>query len=146
MKKNLFIDRLPLTLFITIVLTSISSSGQWVRKADAFQKRSEFAGVVYKSKLYAFLGFGSSALEPETSSEVYDPVTNKWTLLASIPDNATMTHQGVVLIDNTVWHIGGRVGKNPGPLTGNIWIYNITTNSWSRGPRLRDPVTGNPIL
>jgi N-acetylneuraminic acid mutarotase len=114
-------------------------------KSKRFSKRSEFAGVVYNSKLYAFLGLGSSALEPNVSSEVYDPATDKWSLLASIPNEAAMSHQGVVLIDNTVWHIGGRVGKHPGPLTSDIWIYNITTNSWSRGPRLTDPATGNSI-
>jgi len=145
MNKNLFILKLQLTLFTTIILTSISSSAQWMRKADAFKNRSEFAGVVYNSKLYAFLGFGNSALQPETSSEVYDPVTDTWTLLASMPSDVAMTHQGVVLIDNTVWLIGGRVGQNPGPLTSDIWIYNITSDSWSRGPQLTDPATGNPI-
>lgn len=143
MNKNLFMVKLA--LFAAVILTSVSSSAQWVRKADASEKRSEFAGVVYNSKLYAFLGFGSSALIPNTSSEVYDPATDKWSSLASIPDNAAMTHQGVVLVDNTVWHIGGRVGRNPGPLTSNIWIYNITTDSWSRGPQLTDPATGDPI-
>jgi hypothetical protein len=56
-----------------------------------------------------------------------------------------VSHQGVVLIDNTVWHIGGRVGNHPGPLTSEIWIYNISSNSWSQGPNLVDPATGKPI-
>lgn len=146
MNRNLSILKLQLTLVaIIMALTSISSSAQWVRKTDLYKKRSEFAGVVYNSKLYGFLGFGNSELEPESSSEVYDPATGTWTLLASIPEDASMTHQGVVLIDNTVWHIGGRVGKNPGPLTSDIWIYNITADSWSRGPQLRDPDTGKPL-
>ena len=146
MKKHLFILSLQLTLFVSLILTFISSSAQWTRKADALKNRSEIAGgVVYNSKLYAFLGFRNAELQPEPSSEVYDPATDTWTLLASIPDNVSMTHQGVVLIDNTVWHIGGRVGQNPGPLTSDIWIYNITANSWSRGPQLINPATGEPL-
>ncbi len=104
MRKHLLFQKLTLLLSAFVFITNLSSA-QWIRKADAFKKRSEFAGVVYNSKLYAFLGFGNDQLEPESSSEVYDPATDTWTMLASIPDNAARTHQAVVLIDNTVWHI-----------------------------------------
>lgn len=146
MKEILSVLRLRLTFFLmTIFAISASSSAQWIRKTDGLKTRSEVTSVVYNSKLYTFLGFSNSELQTEPTSEVYDPVANSWKLLASIPSNASMTHQGVVLIDNTVWHIGGRVGKNPGPLTSNIWIYNITANSWYKGPQLKDPTTGNSI-
>lgn len=147
MKKNLSISALRLTLFpmSVFLICAASSHAQWNKKADGLRTRSEVTSVVYNSKLYTFLGFKDWELIPEPASEVYDPATNSWKLLASVPSNAAMTHQGVVLIDNTVWHIGGRVGQNPGPLTSNIWIYNITTNAWYRGPQLKDPNTGNPL-
>lgn len=146
MKKNLSTLALKFALFVLAVcLTYGSSFAQWIEKADALKTRSEVAGVVYDSKLYTFLGFSNSALETEPSSEVYDPATDTWSLLASIPEGASVTHEGVVLVDNTVWIIGGRVGKNPGPLTSDIWIYNITENSWRRGPQITDPGTGEPL-
>lgn len=147
MKKNWFISNMHFALSVAVFGLFLNPSfGQWIRKADAFKTRSEVAGVVYKSKLYTFLGFSNYDLQTEPSSEVYDPATNTWGLLASIPVNESMTHQGVVLVDNTVWHVGGRVGKNPGPLTSKIWIYNIDKNTWYPGPQLKDPVTGNSLL
>jgi hypothetical protein len=147
MKENRSVSKLYFGLSVAAaILIFNSSSAQWIRKADGFKTRSEVVGVVYKSKLYTFLGFSNYDLQTEPTSEVYDPATNTWKLLASIPASASMTHQGVALVDSTVWHIGGRVGQNPGPLSGNIWIYNINTNAWYRGPQIKDPATGNPLL
>jgi hypothetical protein len=140
-KHSIFIP-----LFLCILAFSSPSSAQWTSKANALKKRSEVTSVVYNGKLYTFLGFSDSLLNVESSSEVYDPAINTWTLLSSLAANKTVTHQGIVLIDNKVWHIGGRVGSNPGPLTSEIWIYNISTNSWSPGPQIKDPVTGNALL
>ena len=141
--KNWFIQFIT---FSSIFLLPATVDAQWVQKADGIVTRSEVPSVVYNGKLYAFMGFKNSSLEVESTSEVYDPATNKWTLLAPIPTGKAMTHQGVALIDNTVWHIGGRVGKNPGTLTSEIWIYNISKNSWSLGPKLLDPATGSSLL
>ena len=139
------------TLLMVIILLGLlllqapTALAQWTRKQDAHKKRSEVSSVVYDGKLYAFIGFGTSSLEVEPSSEVYDPVQDKWTLLASMPEGKTVTHQGVALIDHTVWHIGGRQGNHPAPLTSEVWIYNMKTNTWSPGPQLVNPATGNPL-
>ncbi|HEX8528504.1 MAG TPA: malectin domain-containing carbohydrate-binding protein [Cytophagales bacterium] len=127
------------------LLVTLAAPAQWVRKADALRPRSEVTSVVYNNKLYTFLGFGNADLQTSPSSEVYDPATNTWQLLADIPAGKSMTHQGVVRVDNTVWFIGGRVGKNPAPLTSETWIYNLVTNAWSPGPQLVDPATGTPL-
>lgn len=132
-------------LCVLFLFAGLPLAAQWQQKAAAFKKRSETTSLVYGGKLYTFLGFKDAALNPEPSSEVYDPQTDTWTLLASIPENKAMTHQGVVLIGDQVWHIGGRVGKHPGPLTSEIWIYNITTNTWTQGPEIIDPADGAPL-
>jgi hypothetical protein len=146
MKTCLHLFKLRCALISVLILASTIVSAQWVRKADALKTRSEVSSIVYNGKLYAFLGFRDSLLNVEPSAEVYDPATNTWKLLSSLPSNKVMTHQGVVLIDDKVWHIGGRVGKNPAPLTSEIWIYNISNNTWSAGPQIKDPRTGNPLL
>src|SRR4051812_30562881 len=153
MKKKLLVQRLKSVLFFfVLLLISASSFSQhertnWIRRKNSIKPRSDMSeSIVYNNKLYTFMGFYDSKRHSEPTSEVYDPATDTWTELAPIPDNASETHQKVVLIDNTVWQIGGRLGQNPGPLTSSIWIYNITTDSWSRGPELRDPATGQPLL
>lgn len=135
--------------FLLVLMVSINAiaSAQWTRKADGLKLRSELGEtIVYDSRLYSFVGFSDTLRNAEPTSEMYDPATNKWTYLASMPANTAMTHQDVVLIDNTIWHIGGRIGKNPGPISSHIWIYNITTNNWSKGPELVDPATGKTLV
>ncbi|MBD0258422.1 MAG: carbohydrate-binding protein, partial [Cytophagales bacterium] len=127
------------------LLVTLAAPAQWVQKADALRPRSEVTSVVYNNKLYTFLGFSNADLQTNGSSEVYDPATDTWQLLAAIPEGKSMTHQGVVLVDNTVWFIGGRVGQNPGPLTSETWIYNLSTDAWSPGPELTDPATGTHL-
>ncbi|MEO6327656.1 MAG: kelch repeat-containing protein [Ginsengibacter sp.] len=147
MKRNTHIFKLRFPLILISILISSLLSAQWVRKADGLKPRSELAEtVVYNSKLYSFGGFSDSLYHVEPTSEVYNPATNTWTYLASMPLNTAMTHADVILIDNTVWHIGGRVGQNPGTMSSKVWIYNITTNTWSAGPEIRDPATGQPMV
>jgi hypothetical protein len=127
-------------LFIFILLSNFCIS-QWEPKAAALRKRSETASVVYNGKLYTFLGFRDSLLRTEPTVEVYDPLKDEWQLLKAIDSNKSVTHQGFVLVDDNVWHIGGRVGRNPGILTHEVWIYNITGDYWYKGPNLIDPAT-----
>lgn len=130
------------------VITSISkfSFAQWVRKADALKPRSDLPkSIVYNSKLYVFCGFTDDERVTDPSAEVYDPATNTWKYIASMPAGTAVTHECVILIDNTIWLIGGRRGTNPGPLTSEIWIYNISTNKWSKGPDIKDPATNKSM-
>jgi N-acetylneuraminic acid mutarotase len=133
-------------LALCCLILNANVFAQWTKKADARYVRSDVPGsVVYNGKLYVFFGFYDSTLHILSNSEVYNPAQNTWTLLNPIPAGKAASHQGVLLIDNTVWHIGGRVGNHPGPLTNEIWIYNISSDSWSQGPSLVDPATGKPI-
>jgi hypothetical protein len=127
-------------LLVCILLSNICIS-QWEPKAPGLRKRSETASVVYNGKLYTFLGFRDSLLRTEPTVEVYDPLKDEWQLLQAIDSNKSVTHQGFVLVDDNVWHIGGRVGRNPGVLTHEVWIYNITGDYWFKGPNLIDPAT-----
>lgn len=129
----------------TLLLLSFSANAQWTPRPDALVTRSEVPSVVYDGKYYTFLGFSNGSLHVDHSSEVFDTVTNTWTMLANIPAGKAVTHQGVALIDHTVWHVGGRAGNHPAPLTNEIWIYDIPTDSWSAGPPILDPANGNPL-
>lgn len=147
MKKKLQFGLTFGLVIITLFSVCSNSSAQWIRKQDAPQYRSDLSeSIVYKSKLYTFLGFYNHERDADPTSDVYDPATDTYTSLAPIPDNAAVTHEKVVLIDSSVWLIGGRVGTNPGPLTSAVWIYDINTDTWRHGPELKDPATGDPLL
>lgn len=136
----------PFHLFFFSILISSSSMAQWVGKAMGIKQRSELTSVEYQGKIYAFFGFRDSLLtEVEPSAEVYDPQENTWTLLDSVPADKAATHARIAVIDDMIWHIGGRIGKNPGPLTNQIWIYHVNSNKWTPGPAIINPATGNPL-
>ncbi|WP_164849873.1 Kelch repeat-containing protein [Mucilaginibacter limnophilus] len=125
-------------LFISITGTTY---GQWTKKADEISKRAESNNILYKNKLYVFGGFGDNPIIEKTN-EVYDIATNKWSTIASFPAGKEITHQGVVLVDDNVWLIGGRSVDAHGPASSQVIIYNITSNTWSNGPELINPATG----
>ncbi|AMR32350.1 hypothetical protein A0256_13430 [Mucilaginibacter sp. PAMC 26640] len=120
------------------------AQGQWTRKADEISKRAECNNVIYKGKIYMFGGFGNNPTIEKTN-EVYDIAANKWSKIASFPAGKEITHQGIILIDDNVWLIGGRAADAYGPVSSQVIIYNITTDTWTDGPGLINPATGAPF-
>jgi N-acetylneuraminic acid mutarotase len=134
-QKFIFCFVIPLLFFTGTAL------GQWTKKADEISKRAECNNVVYKGKIYMFGGFGNNPTIEKTN-EVYDIAANKWSRMASFPAGKEITHQGIILIDDNVWLIGGRAVDAYGPVSSQVIIYNITTDTWTDGPRLINPATG----
>jgi N-acetylneuraminic acid mutarotase len=123
---------------------------QWTQRAPALGKRAEGQSIRYNDKIYVFNGF-APGLVINNSNEAYNPTANQWTALAPMPKDPqgkpyAVTHNGIALVDNTIWIVGGRVGNVPGPVTDKVWIYNITTNSWSPGPTLPAPRAGGGLV
>ena len=103
--------------------------------------RFEAVGGAAGNKLYQFSGFYTccSSILATTECDAYDPATDTWTSLASIPQ--AVTHCGQVAdMDNPnnqiFWLVGGFLGNHPGPTTNEVWKYSITHNTWTSGPRL----------
>jgi N-acetylneuraminic acid mutarotase len=124
--------------------TANMAFGQWTRKADEIRQRAECNNVLYRNKLYVFSGFGNNPIIEKTN-EVYDIATNKWSKIASFPVGKEVTHQGVLLVDDEIWIIGGRAIDAHGPASSKVLIYHITTNSWTDGPELINPSNGKPF-
>ncbi len=80
---------------------------------------------------------GASGKDNDVSSgQIYDPATNTWKTIASIPKSLDPTNE---FGDNTL-----EVLPNGNVLAGYIngtqtFIYNPTTNTWSAGPTKLDP-------
>ncbi|QNF35583.1 T9SS type A sorting domain-containing protein [Adhaeribacter swui] len=147
-KNRNFKTRFPLIgrfVFLMLLLGQGQYSwAQWTRQQKANHTRAEMVNVLYQDKMYSFGGIGTWPIV-EPIPEVYDPARNKWKSLASMPAGKTVTHQGIVVVDNKIWHIGGRLDNTLGPLTSEVWIYDVNRNSWAKGPELKDPATGKPI-
>lgn len=145
LRKALDLPKNVVILAVAILLLHANFSyAQWTRKADGLRKRGECPSVLYKGKIYVFGGFGEHP-DFENDNEVYDPAQNKWSLIASFPTGKAISHQSVVLVDDEVWHIGGRAVNARGPVSSQVIIYDITNNTWRNGPTLRDPATGDAL-
>ncbi|SDL10100.1 Por secretion system C-terminal sorting domain-containing protein [Catalinimonas alkaloidigena] len=121
----------------------------WTTVSNAPIPRSEAQVVEYNGELYFFNGFAPN-IKIENSCAKYDPVQNAWTALAPMPNQPNgkpwaVTHNGIALVSDTVWIVGGRVGDNPGPVTNRVWWYKISTNSWHEGPALPLPAGGGGL-
>ncbi|MFD1143680.1 malectin domain-containing carbohydrate-binding protein [Larkinella insperata] len=139
----------PLARLTTVALEDPVYS-TWTARTPGQNKRVEGQSVAYNGKIYVFAGL-TPKLQINNSNEVYDPVTNTWSYIAPMPLDPqgkpyAVTHNGIALVDNTVWLAGGRVGNNPGPVTDKVWIYNLTTNTWTEGPKLPAPRGGGGMV
>jgi N-acetylneuraminic acid mutarotase len=121
----------------------------WTNLTPSNHARSESQTVTYQGEMYCFNGFAPN-IDIENSVEKYNPQTDTWTALAPMPlqgngqPNA-VTHNGIALVGDVVWIIGGRVGDNPGPVTNKVWLYDISANQWSAGPALPIPAAGGGV-
>ncbi len=131
------------SLLIIFIISPVVHAQSWVNQADMKLKRSESSAVEYNGELYVFNGF-SRGLFVGNSVEKYNPNTKKWTLLGntSVANGTAVTHTGTVRVGADVWLLGGRVGAHPGRVTSDVWIYNINSKQWRKGPKLPRPMAG----
>jgi N-acetylneuraminic acid mutarotase len=117
---------------------------RWTTGAKQLVARTEPETAVVGDKLYVFSGYGDKSTggdgwAPSASYERYDPATNKWTKLGSMPIGTT--HAAVSVVGTDIWFAGGytaRPGTNDKQdiASTNVWVYHTTTNKWDRGPSL----------
>jgi N-acetylneuraminic acid mutarotase/fibronectin type 3 domain-containing protein len=127
--------------------TATAAVTTWTSMAPLPLARYEAPGVAVNGSLYVVAGFDNvngSVLEVTDEVHRYDPASNSWTPLASLPAPsglpAGLSHHGVAVDrDQTIWVAGGYQGNDPGVAVGNVWKYSITGNAWSAGPSLPGP-------
>ena len=92
-------------------------------------KRAHLGSIVYDNKIYAIGGYmyeaGWENGQRTGVVEVYDPSSDSWTALSSMP---TDRECDVALIDDKIYVFGGYDGSS-GLKT--VEIYNIANDSWS---------------
>ncbi len=60
----------------------------------------------------------------------YDPIGNSWTAKTPLPGTTRYGSSSFVL-DGVAYIVCGNFGSASGPLTNEVWAYNITNDSWT---------------
>ncbi|MFT5124709.1 MAG: N-acetylneuraminic acid mutarotase [Kiritimatiellia bacterium] len=140
--------------FVPAMICAISAWGQeagnpswlksqdWKKAAPSPFARVESPTAVVDGKLYLFGGFTSS-LGASTQLDVYDPATDTWSRLKDMPTG--VTHLNPAMDGKTIWFAGGFKGKHPGPVTDEVWKYDVSSDRWVAGPALPEPRGGGGL-
>lgn len=125
-------------------------SQEWQDIEDSLHPRVEALRAQVNGKIYIFSGFTEyteeEVLEVTKSSEVLNPALigstdGPWQDIIDIP--LAVTHVTPVVVDEDIWIIGGFEGNNPGVSIKNVQMYNTSSQSWSEGPELPEPMASH---
>jgi hypothetical protein len=112
---------------------------EWKEAAPSPFARVESPAAIVDSKIYLFGGF-TEDLDASNQVDVYDPVSDSWTWKKDMPTR--LTHLNPAVDGNTIWFAGGFKGKHPGPVTAEVWKYDIASDTWTAGPPLPERRAG----
>jgi N-acetylneuraminic acid mutarotase len=99
--------------------------------------RTEAGSIQVGSKLYVIGGFaaegGTSTYFPALRKvDVYDLVTETWSALAPLPDEAGFNHFGLATDGENIYTISGQITDTYGTGTKTSWKYNIASDTWTQ--------------
>jgi len=63
----------------------------------------------------------------------YNPQTDQWTNRAPLPTGRHYLGQCAVPLNGLIYLVGGTGAGNPGPLVGEVAVYNPDTDTWTNG-------------
>jgi N-acetylneuraminic acid mutarotase len=127
----------------TVSLAEEPAKLKWQKAAPSPFARVESPTAVIDGKMYLFGGF-TDDLEASTRVDVYDPAADKWTKKQDMP--AGLTHLNPAIDAKAVWFAGGFKGKHPGPVTAEVWKYDIAADTWSEGIPLPERRAGGGLV
>ncbi|MFT4539583.1 MAG: hypothetical protein ACI841_003255 [Planctomycetota bacterium] len=90
--------------------------------------------MVVDDQMWLLGGFWTGSLNTSDRVDVLDPTTQIWSSRTNMP--TALTHHGVAQVGRTIYVAGGFVGDHPGPVTDEVWLYDIDADTWSAGPDL----------
>jgi hypothetical protein len=119
--------------------------GTWRKLKPIPQGEEEMYGTAAGGKLYVLGGLGVfPGWEPKQLLFSYDPAADEWKKLASIPEG--IHHPGFAAVGAKLYSVGGFTIARPagGGLpawvpSSSLWIYDIPTDTWTKGPSLPTP-------
>jgi N-acetylneuraminic acid mutarotase len=117
----------------TYALDLTNQSAGWIRKADLPNARNHIAAAAINGKFYVIGGQHGQETDQvsQTEVDVYDPTTNKWSTVASLPSFAGQSHitGGTFAYQGKIIVVGGETGSDlPQPY---VMTYDPAVNQWS---------------
>lgn len=103
-------------------------SDTWEEKAPIPTPKHNYATAVFEGKIYIFGGStksGSDIWVKTSSVEVYDPVTDTWQTISTMP--TTRFNPGIAVINNSIFIIGGFAGS---PVSNRVDRFDPASNTW----------------
>jgi len=127
-----------------VTSTPATWPSSWSTGASAPEGRFEATTVVFNDKLYAFGGFKDNQWRVLRDYEVYDPATNKWTKLGTLPVGMAETHLGATTDGTYMYFAGGLAGDyqntDPPQVTKDqVYRYDPAANTWTQIATLPAP-------
>ncbi|MGZ3865178.1 MAG: choice-of-anchor J domain-containing protein [Bacteroidia bacterium] len=108
--------------------TAFSSlTNSWSARANAPLIRYDGSSQTVNGKIYFLGGFGPG-YAPVKNNDVYDIMTNTWSVGAAIPEKLADFGSGVYK-DSLIYIIGGM--DSTGTPTNNVYVYDTYNNSWT---------------
>lgn len=118
-----------------------SPAASWQPLAPLPKPRNHFGYAAVNGKIY---GIGGQFLKDEklgnaANVHAYDPATNRWTAVASLPMPLSHVHTATVVVNGRIVTAGGNTNDASFPKTvGNVFSYDPPTNKWVSLPPLPD--------
>ena len=130
-------------LFLMMYMCGSANAQSWINQSPMKKPRSESSAISYNGQVFVFNGFAPN-IRIENTVEQYNPSNGSWNIVSTTSTGLgnAVTHNGIVRVGNEAWLIGGRIGNHPGPVTDSVWIFNLDTHNWRRGPELPIPGAG----
>jgi regulation of enolase protein 1 (concanavalin A-like superfamily) len=141
--------KLSSATFSNVSLTPAGTAASpWSAGAAATQARWESESFSYNNQLYVFGGYFDRTLDATTECDAYNPATNTWSYVTTMP--ASITHAAVTVVGDTVYIAGGNIGSFTGGrssvATAQVLTYDITTGVWGSVAPLPAQVTSQGMV
>jgi N-acetylneuraminic acid mutarotase len=124
--------------------TTSAQQSDWMKGPSMPVARSDGTGAALIGKLYIIGGFDNRG-QRTAAVEVYDPITDKWSTSAPLPQ--PLDHAAAASYDGRLYVVGGGY-LNRDNLSDKLFIYDPKTNAWTEGAKLptaRGALTANFI-
>jgi len=118
---------------------SLDNSTGWRSAAPLPNPRNHLADAQLGGKLYAIGGQRGQDRELVTQTSVHrwDPATNTWTAVASLPRGRSHISAATFVMDNRIIVVGGEISHTNS--VSDVTAYNPLSNTWIALPPLLEP-------
>jgi N-acetylneuraminic acid mutarotase len=122
-------------LFAVTAPAAPAATGGWATGAPAPLPLFEAEAASAGGSVYVFAGFDNQKIQVTEQVESYDAASGVWRTLGQ-HSPAPETHVGTATDGRVVYFAGGFRGNWVGQPSSDVWEFDTSTMTWSRGPSL----------